>query len=675
MNFLEFAERHGFALIPLNPGVKTPVEKDWPNRASRDPAHWRAWQAAQFNLGIHVGASRLVIVDVDTTRDGGRDGAWQRYASWCESHGLAPFAPHCSTARQGMHVYFALPADADSTALRGRDLDTGINVLAGNRFAVAPGSNFEGLPYSLFPDAPPPYLAPSALVEHCTRAKAPDTPPPPPVEYETKDVAALVTWLTENGEFESYDAWVQCGMALKSACGEDGRALWELTFDGTVTNDVADAKWQSFATDRPGGVTIASLMKRAHAAGWTGRLQRTLESQFGNLPAIVAPPVVPTVQAAFHVIDATALAGRYVPPRRWHVPDLIPSANVTMLSGDGGTGKSLIATQLAVSTVTDRNWLGHRVAHGRALFASAEDSEEELHRRLADIVRDYRVGFEHLTGLQLVSLAGKDAVLAAPEPRSSILKATDLFVTVKAHVNATRPALVVLDTLADLFGGSELDRAQARQFIGLLRGLALDHECAVLLLAHPSMSGIASGTGASGSTAWNNSVRSRLYFERIRGEGGSEPDPDARVLRTVKANYGRTGGETVVHWRNGVFVPERVSAGTLMAAHDARKRADDVFLRVLAIYDAQDRGAVSPNPGANYAPKVFAEHEAAQGLKRRELRAAMDRLLASGEVEVVVYGPPSRLRQRLIAKSASNAPANAIPTISNGVPTPIPTAQ
>ena len=73
----------------------------------------------------------------------------------------------------------------------------------------------------------------------------------------------------------------------------------------------------------------------------------------------------------------------------------------------------------------------------------------------------------------------------------------------------------VLDTLADLHAGQENDRATARQFIGFLRGLALRHELAVVLLAHPSNAGMASGSGLSGSTAWNASVRSRLYLERV----------------------------------------------------------------------------------------------------------------------------------------------------------------
>src|SRR4029079_1534383 len=100
-----------------------------------------------------------------------------------------------------------------------------------------------------------------------------------------------------------------------------------------------------------------------------------------------------------------------------------------------------------------------------------------------------------------------------------------------------------LDTLADFFAGDEISRTHARQFIGMLRGLAIEFERCILLLAHPQLSGMSSGSGTSGSTAWSNSVRSRLYLERVKDDRGVEQDTDARVLKTMKANYSAVGTE------------------------------------------------------------------------------------------------------------------------------------
>jgi RecA-family ATPase len=71
--------------------------------------------------------------------------------------------------------------------------------------------------------------------------------------------------------------------------------------------------------------------------------------------------------------------------------------------------------------------------------------------------------------------------------------------------------------------------------------MCLRHETAVLLLAHPSASAMASGDGGGFSTAWNNSVRSRLYLRRPKSED-AEAIADRRVLEVRKANYGPSGG-------------------------------------------------------------------------------------------------------------------------------------
>ncbi|RAZ86502.1 hypothetical protein DDV93_08875 [Cereibacter johrii] len=206
-----------------------------------------------------------------------------------------------------------------------------------------------------------------------------------------------------------------------------------------------------------------------------------------------------------------------------------------------------------------------------------------------------------------------------------------------------KPVLTVLDTSADLFGGNEIDRAQVRQFVGMLRRLAIEHNCAVVLLSHPSVAGMSSGSGLSGSTAWNNSVRSRIYLERVKDERDGEPDPNVRRLSSKKANYGPVGIEIAIRWQGGVFV----SAGTreeVMAGQDEKARR--VFLRLLEEHEANGI-PVNPSSGANYAPKVFSDHPGAEGVSKRAFASIMARLLSERVVAVVEEGPPSRRTRRL----------------------------
>jgi RecA-family ATPase len=199
-----------------------------------------------------------------------------------------------------------------------------------------------------------------------------------------------------------------------------------------------------------------------------------------------------------------------IPQREWLVPGMIPDRTVTMLSGEGGTGKSLLALQLMVSMALRLDWLGKPVVPGPCVYFGAEDEVDELHRRVAGIVEHHGRTLDELQDVLLIPMADRDAVLAGPDKLGRMLQ-TQIFPALQYQARYLDAKLVVIDTSADVFAGNEIDRSQVRQFVSLLRSLAIYANCAVLLLSHPSLAGIATGTGLSGSTAWNNSVRSRLY--------------------------------------------------------------------------------------------------------------------------------------------------------------------
>jgi len=336
--------------------------------------------------------------------------------------------------------------------------------------------------------------------------------------------------------------------------------------------------------------------------------------------------------------SAASLAEKQVKPREWLVHGLIPQNTVTLFGGDGGTGKSLLALQLAVGVSTGRGWIGKGTGEGRVIYMSAEDDDDELHRRLDDILRADGRSYGDLEGLTLRSLAGEDALLSIDSQMG--LMRSELFKELDRRATQDSPTLIVIDTLADVYPANENDRAKVRQFIGILRSLALNHHCAVLLLGHPSLTGISSGTGASGSTAWNNSVRSRLYLSRITDDG-FEADPDRRVLTTMKANYGRVGEETHMKWQAGVFIAEQAEHGLDKLAAGAK--AQRVFMKLLTTFTAQGRH-VNHAGGPNYAPKQFAEHPDNEGMTKRAFKSAMDGLLVAGKIEIRREGPASRQR-------------------------------
>lgn len=338
-----------------------------------------------------------------------------------------------------------------------------------------------------------------------------------------------------------------------------------------------------------------------------------------------------------------------VQPRLWHVAGIIPGRTVTLLSGDGGVGKSTLALQLAVATVADTPWLGQDARGGRVLYLSAEDDTDELHRRLDSLTTHYRIGFERLAGLRIWPLAEQDALLAVGAPGQS-LETTNLWWDLDAMVRTWRPALIVLDSLADFYGGNENDRAQVRRFVSLLRHLALSVGASVLLLGHPSLNGMATGSGLSGSTAWNNSVRSRLYLTAPRAEDGSTAAPDIRTLALRKANYGPSGIEYRLRYSAGAFVNEDVGLTPAIDRQVAADRIEEQFLTLLDAYEMQGR-IVSDSTGRNYAPHLFSADPRALGTTKKGFDAAMSRLFASRAIRIAEVGKGSHARRKIVRET------------------------
>ncbi|MRG55698.1 AAA family ATPase [Phyllobacterium sp. SYP-B3895] len=255
------------------------------------------------------------------------------------------------------------------------------------------------------------------------------------------------------------------------------------------------------------------------------------------------------------IITAANLAGLPRPEREFlDEQRILPMRNTIMLSGDGGVGKSWIAMQLAVAIVAGTPWLDIAVRQGGTLYVSAEDDFQETHARLFDICEAEGIDLASLTELKLSLLAGRDAVLAVEDAKAGRMQATKLYQALVQQLEHELPTLLILDNLADIFSGNENSRPLAKQFIGMLRHLAIEFNCVVLILGHPSLSGLASGSGTSGSTAWNNSVRARLYLHTVKDGNGVEVDETVRLLEVMKSNYSAKGLPIGLQWKDGRFV-------------------------------------------------------------------------------------------------------------------------
>lgn len=359
------------------------------------------------------------------------------------------------------------------------------------------------------------------------------------------------------------------------------------------------------------------------------------EDRKPDLHAIPGGKVLPMTGLRSRRFMAASLRGE-PKPRVWldrgNDKSAIPGDNVTMVGGDGAAGKSTLMLHASVAAATGFPWLGRHLRRGPVIYVSCEDDRDELHRRMDNIGLFYGVQLSDVPDLHLIDLSAEDGTLAAPD-NSGVLVAVPQLVELEEMIEEVRPVLVVLDSLADVFGGDEINRSQARRFIGLLRAIAQRHTTAIVILAHPSLSGMASGSGSSGSTHWNNSVRSRLYLTKPDKDEGLPAQSEVRLLQSKKANYAASGWELRLRLQAGAFVLDDPGGISSLDQLAAENRVDDVFLHLLTAFTAEGRG-VGHRPSSNYAPVQFSKDGRSQGIRKAAFEASMSRLFEAGKVRV-----------------------------------------
>jgi RecA-family ATPase len=217
---------------------------------------------------------------------------------------------------------------------------------------------------------------------------------------------------------------------------------------------------------------------------------------------------------------------------------------------------------------------------------------------------------------------------------------TALLQQVEVWISAHRPILVFIDSIAAVFDGEAIARRQVRSFLAMLRKIARENATAIVLLDHPSVRGMADGSGTANSVDWRNSVRAMLHLS-----DADKNDPDIRELEVKKSNYGRAGEKIKLRWDGLTFVPA-TSAESSPYRAAAERDVDELFLKLLDKRIAQGR-PVRPSAGRGSAPFELAGDPEANGVSTDAFRAAMERLFTAGRIVSVETGPVSKRRKHI----------------------------
>ena len=487
------------------------------------------------------------------------------------------------------------------------------------------------------------------------------------IPYRLPELAAATEIFVTEGEKDA-DRLASLGFAATTSSEGAGKWRAELNkhFKGkdVVILPDNDGPGRKHAQDVAGNLygvaasvrvlELPGLPEKGDVSDWldAGNLPENLKHFVEKAPQWTPAAAENPKEPPLAFLNLAAWQDQAVPEREWAVRDRIPAKNVTLLSGEGAVGKTLLALHLCSATVLGRDWLSALPDPGPALAICCEDDADELHRRLDLIRQHYGANFSDLKELHALSLAGEDAIMATPQ-RNGVLETTPMFKRFLEAACDIRPKLIVLDNAADVYAGNENDRAQVRQFVGMLRKIAMSANAAVLLTSHPSLTGINTGSGMSGSTAWNASVRSRLYFKRATTEKDEEPDPDLRVLEVMKNNYGPVGEKITLRWSNGLFLP--VPGETHIEKMAAEQTAEHVFLELLTRFERDGRATSDKKKSENYAPSKFAQEPEAKVAKltKAALTEAMRRLFASGKITMEPYGKPSNGYSKMVIRTGN----------------------
>lgn len=394
-----------------------------------------------------------------------------------------------------------------------------------------------------------------------------------------------------------------------------------------------DAPGQEFAQTVKAGVeanggTVAivdlpSLPPKGDIMDWTGTPDdlRALTDKALASDALPMP-----------TLDLAMLAETRATAKRFVIEGFAPAGEVTLLTGAGSAGKSLLAQQFAVAAAAGKQCLGLAVDAGPSLYFTAEDDERELHWRLQHLCEAMDVGIARLVGkLHLSSGRGvlDNALEVVTDKGVSAPSAS--YLRLSSMIKRTGAKLAFLDNVAHLFTGNENDRGDVTQFVNLLNRLAGETGAAIILLAHPPKASRPGEKGHdfSGSTAWLNAVRSQINIDH-------DAETDFRTLSVGKANFAKKGTEIRFRWHDFAFWLDNDLPSDTRAELDQtikQNNENDAFLRCLRARMEQPGREVGPNPGSNYAPARFAEMTEANGVSKPALARAMERLIHVGIIE------------------------------------------
>lgn len=317
-----------------------------------------------------------------------------------------------------------------------------------------------------------------------------------------------------------HDEWRDVGMALHHETQGEAFDLWDSwsergeKYPGT---DELRKRWDSFGRHEGRSVTARTLLKICKDHG--GRVSVNHVATADDFDA--AQPEVPTPEGE------TKPPGRFAfqrtntfaqgKPPGWWIKGLLPKADLAVLFGESGSGKSFMALDLVGAIAQGKPWRNMRTKQTRVAYICAEGAG------------GFRARLKAYTEAQHITLDALD-VWVMPATPNFLLK-PDITEVAKEVKTLGQVGIVVVDTAAQVTpGANENSSEDMGKALAHCRFLNRATGATVLLIHH-------SGKDASkGARGWSGlKAAADAELEVLRTPGG-------RVLKISKLKDGNDEG-------------------------------------------------------------------------------------------------------------------------------------
>ena len=172
---------------------------------------------------------------------------------------------------------------------------------------------------------------------------------------------------------ERHDPWIQGGMAAHHETRGEGFELWDECCQASSKypgREKLQQRWESFSKQEGPAITGRTLVHLAAERGvYIGHHAQEPATAFDDL-TVNADGTPKPLKYQFQPLGALLTAK----PLGWIVKGLLPKAQLGVIYGASGSGKSFVALDLAMSIARGEPWRGRRVTQMPVAYVIAEGS-------------------------------------------------------------------------------------------------------------------------------------------------------------------------------------------------------------------------------------------------------------------------------------------------------------